>query len=154
MIECARRVLLTGVLVFIEPDSAAQIAVTAALAVAFVFVSEGLSPYESAWDSWVSRCGHVVVFLSMYMALLLKVDVADESQHGEKVLEWFLVILNGAMVAAVIVESIIIASSLDFEIGYRPCSLRRRSKATAVAALPDDSDEESSKGRRGLIVPG
>ncbi|CAN0424457.1 unnamed protein product, partial [Scytosiphon promiscuus] len=71
VIECGRRILLTGVVVFIYPNTAAQIAVTLMIAFAFVVFSEGLAPYTSPWDTWISRMGHVVVFVSMYVALLL-----------------------------------------------------------------------------------
>ena len=41
VIECARRIFLTGVIVFIYPNSVAQVAVTFMIAVVFIFVSRG-----------------------------------------------------------------------------------------------------------------
>ena len=46
VVECGRRILLAGVVVFIYPNTAAQIAVTLALAVVAGFVSESIAPYQ------------------------------------------------------------------------------------------------------------
>ena len=82
VVECARRVTLTGVVVFNYPNTAAQMAVTLVLVFVFVMVSESLAPYSSRQDSWLSRVAHIVVFLSMYQALVVKVDVSDESSDS------------------------------------------------------------------------
>lgn len=50
LIECARRILLARVVVFIYPNSAAQIAITLIMAFAFALLSEGLAPYASRWS--------------------------------------------------------------------------------------------------------
>ncbi|CAM9792296.1 unnamed protein product, partial [Ectocarpus sp. 12 AP-2014] len=75
VVECGRRVMLTGVVVFIFPNDAAQIAITMLAAFFFLWVFEVLSPYKSESDMWLSRGGHAIVFLSMFDLLLLKVDV-------------------------------------------------------------------------------
>lgn len=109
VIECGRRVLLAGVVVFIYPNTAAQVAVTLMIAVFFLLVSESLAPYVSRWDAWISRMGHVIVFTSMYVALLLKVDLSDENANGQKTFEAILVSAHAVMVLAVIVETIAMA---------------------------------------------
>ena len=85
IIECGRRIFLAGIVVFIEPNTSAQIAVTLAMAFVFVVISEALAPYASPWDAWLSRTGHAVVFASMYVALLLKVDVSDEQASSQRI---------------------------------------------------------------------
>lgn len=112
VIECGRRVLLAGVVVFIYPNTAAQVAVALIMAVFFVFLSEGLAPYESGWDAWLSRTGHAIVFTSMYLALLLKVEVSDERAGSQSVFEAVLVSAHACMIAAVVVESIIVGLRL------------------------------------------
>eukprot|EP00904_Undaria_pinnatifida_P003224 jgi/Undpi1/12902/HiC_scaffold_7.g02568.m1 len=112
VIECVRRVLLTGVVVFIYPNTSAQIAVTLIIAFAFAITSEGLAPFASKWDTWISRMGHVVVYASMYVALLLKVDVSDEKSGSQKVFEAVLVAAHVGMVLAVIAESGVMMCSL------------------------------------------
>ena len=54
VIECARRVLLVGVVVFFNPNTASQVAVTLVLAFIFVVLSESLDPYVSKWDTWLT----------------------------------------------------------------------------------------------------
>eukprot|EP00903_Cladosiphon_okamuranus_P018351 g16883.t1 len=55
VVECGRRIMLTGVLVFIFPNDAAQIAITMLLAFFFFMVFEMLRPYASESDMWPSK---------------------------------------------------------------------------------------------------
>ena len=59
-----------GGVVFVLPNDMGQVAVTLVLTVMFALLSESLAPYRSTWDSWISRIGHVVVFLSVFVAFL------------------------------------------------------------------------------------
>eukprot|EP00903_Cladosiphon_okamuranus_P021507 g19772.t1 len=112
VIECGRRILLAGVVVFIEPNTSAQVAVTLMMAFVFVVISEALAPYASRWDAWLSRVGHAVVFVTMYLALLLKVDVSDERVGSQRVFEAILVGAHSCMIAVVVVETVVVACSL------------------------------------------
>ena len=105
VIECGRRVLLTGTVVFIYPNTSAQIAVTLINAFVFAMISEGLAPFVSRWNTWVNRMGHVVVYVSMYVALLLKVDVSNERSSSQKVFEAVLVAAHLGMILTMIVEA-------------------------------------------------
>ena len=114
VIECGRRIVLTGVVLIVDDgDSAAQIAITLILAFVFTVVSEALAPYESQLDAWVSRLGHAVVVASMYYALLLKVDVSDETQSSQNAFDIVLIVTHVAMVLAVVGETLITTYSLN-----------------------------------------
>ena len=126
VIECARRVLLAGVVVFIYPNTAAQIAVTLVIAFVFVVVSEALAPYESRWDTWLNRTGHAVVYMSMFVALLLKVDVSDERADSQKVFEAVLVTAHACMILVVVVETFVLGCALRAEQREEEPSLRLR----------------------------
>ncbi|CAN0225585.1 unnamed protein product, partial [Scytosiphon promiscuus] len=91
LVECVRRMSLTGVVVFIFPNTAAQVAVTLIIAFSFAVGSERLAPYASKWDAGTSLAGHVIVFTSMYTALLNKVDVSDERSISQEVFACVLV---------------------------------------------------------------
>ena len=66
VIECIRRALLVGVVVFFNPNTTSQIAVAFILAFyLFVVISESLDPYASRWNTWLSRTGHVVIFFTV-----------------------------------------------------------------------------------------
>lgn len=105
VVECCRRVLLTGIVVFIYPDSAAQIAVALVMATTFFIFSEALAPYVSTWDTWLSRLGHAIVTTSIFLALLLKVDVSEEEAKSQRAFEAVLVAVNVIMAMVVIVEA-------------------------------------------------
>ena len=112
VIECVRRISLTGAVVFIYSNTAAQIAVTLVMAFDFAMVSEGLAPYDSRWDCWINRTGHVIVFMSMYIALLLKVEVSSERDSSQDLLASILVAAHACMVLAVVVEAVAMACSV------------------------------------------
>eukprot|EP00752_Nemacystus_decipiens_P012585 g11145.t1 len=112
VVECVRRISLTGVVVFIEPNTSAQVAGTLMMAFVFVVISEALAPYASRWDAWLSRIGHMVVFVSMYVALLLKVDVSDERAGSQNVFGAILVCGHVCMMSVVVTESIVLTCSM------------------------------------------
>ncbi|CAM9273146.1 unnamed protein product [Ectocarpus sp. 4 AP-2014] len=104
VVECGRRILLTGVVVFIFPNTAAQIAITLLIAFFFFAVFEILSPYSSESDMWLSRGGHVIVFLSMFDSLLLRVDVSEERDQSQIAFAGVLVAGHVLMILAIVVE--------------------------------------------------
>ena len=106
VVECGRRILLTGVVVFIFPNTAAQIAITMLIAFFFFAVFEIMSPYTSESDTWLSRGGHVIVFLSMFDLLLLKVDVSGERDQSQAAFAGVLVAGHVLMVVAIVVEAV------------------------------------------------
>ena len=60
--------------------------------------------------------GHVIVFVSMYLALLLRVGVSGENNPSQQTFEIILVAAHGCMVLAVVVEALILAISLRQEV--------------------------------------
>ena len=106
IVECLRRIILSSVVVFIYPNTSAQVAITLLLSFIFVMVYEVMRPYVSKWDTWMSRIGQIVVFVSMYLALLLKVDVSGERYESQKIFEGVLVFANSIMIVVVIAEAI------------------------------------------------
>lgn len=68
--ECGRRLMLAGIMVFIYPNTTAQIAMTLAMAVFFALTFERLDPFVCRVDGWVAR--------TMFVALLRKVGVSSE----------------------------------------------------------------------------
>lgn len=108
VIECIRRMWLAGAVAFIYPNTAAQIAITLVIALIFAFLCEGLQPYSSTLDAWVSRTGHAIVFFSMYVALLVKVDVSNERVRSQNVFAGVLVGAHACMIAAIFVEAIVL----------------------------------------------
>ena len=142
VVECGRCVMLAAVVVFIYPNTAAQVAITLAIAFIFAFVSERLDPYESHWDGWISRIGHVMVVVTMYVALLAKVDVSKEGSQSQALLAGVLVAAHIAMVLAVVAE----ASILVYSVRQRDSPLpraRTNLSADRRGSQPKDSGTNS-----------
>lgn len=144
IVECSRRFLLAGVVVFIYPNSAAQVAAAFAIAIVFVFVSEGMKPYESPWDFWVSRFGHIIVFSSMYLALLMKVDVSTDKSSSQKAFELLLVAAHVCIVLAVVVQAVIMVLSTTERQQEDPRPRLRHSSNFAWNAQSSNSEGEKN----------
>ena len=134
VIECCRRILLAGVVVFIYPNTAAQIAITLMMAVMFTVLSEALAPYASRWDTWISRMGHAVVTMSMYIALLLKVDVSNERAGSQRIFEAVLIAVHACMLLMVVVEAVVQAISLWVEKRGKGSSVNKRRLGNVLTA--------------------
>ena len=109
VIECGRRIALTGLAVFIYPGSTAQVAIEALLAFVFSSISEIISPFAKPLDAWLYRSGTWVIFLSMYLALLLKMDAAEEDSRSQDVFAGLLIAAHGGMILVVIANALMSA---------------------------------------------
>ena len=105
VVECGRRVCLTGVAVFVFPGSAAQIAVVLLVAVVFSLVSESMQPFQDNIEMWLYRWGNGVVLISMYVALLRKVDVSGDDSPTQSAFSGVFIAANVLMIVAVLVQS-------------------------------------------------
>ena len=105
VVECGRRVVLTGAAVFVAPGSDAQIAVVLLLAVIFSFVSESMQPFAENVEMWLYRWGNGVLLTSMYVALLRKVDVSGDDAPTQSVFLGVFIAANVLMVVAVVIQS-------------------------------------------------
>ena len=144
VIECGRRITLTGIAVFIYPGSTAQVAIEALLAVAFISISEILSPFNKLLDAWLYRLGTWVIFLSMYLALLLKMDATDEDRHSQDIFAGLLIAAHVGMVLIVMVNALLSALIKFREVRAVEIPVRtqdllkfsRRTKTTSVKITP------------------
>ena len=144
IVECVRRIMLTGVAVFVLPGSAAQIAVVLLLAVVFMFVSESLSPFKSRVDMGLYRWGNGVILASMYVALLLKVDVSQEGNTTVRASTVVLIAANIFMVATVVVQAALLLKASVQE-SAEPIS-RSQSRGWLEDADDDDGEEGGTGG--------
>jgi len=76
VLECFRRLLLTGCLVFILPNSAGQAAVACVLAVLTVGIFAFVNPYSDSKDHRAYTLGALAIFLTMFMGLVVKVSAS------------------------------------------------------------------------------
>eukprot|EP00752_Nemacystus_decipiens_P001402 g1387.t1 len=108
LLEYLRRILMTGLVVFIFPETAAQISVTFVIGSFFFVVSIFLRPYREREVSWLSHVGHVVVLASLYLALLLKVDISDETDESQEIFAGVLITIHCLMILAIFAEAILV----------------------------------------------
>lgn len=103
-IECIRRILLTGALVFIRPGSTVQTIVAVLLAFFCLLGFEILRPHINPYDTWTYRMGTVVVFLTNYMGLLIRVQ---DDFTSNLFFEFILITLNIILILFVIISTAI-----------------------------------------------
>lgn len=143
VIECVRRVLLSGVTVLIYPGQRANIRMIMVIAFGFFGIAEGLAPYESTWNAWISRSGHVIIFMSLYVALLLEGEAPETDSRKYLVFEVILVFAHGCLVLAVVVESVILTCSLRSVPLEKPLPRFRSAKSFASGQPWNRTDSEN-----------
>eukprot|EP00903_Cladosiphon_okamuranus_P015420 g14243.t1 len=104
--ECFRRVTLSGLVVFILPDTAGQVMTGFLLSVAFFALFTVLDPYEHWRDTWLARIGHAIVMMSLFVAVAVKVDVQADDGFSQDVFAGALLATNVALVLAVALEAL------------------------------------------------
>ena len=98
--------MLTGVVVFIFSGDAAQIAVTIVISFVFLLISEVVRPYKAVLETWLSRTGHVVLFLSFFAALLYKVDIANERETSQEAFGIVVVLVHVILILVVLCQAL------------------------------------------------
>eukprot|EP00752_Nemacystus_decipiens_P010199 g9089.t1 len=138
VVECFRRVMLSGVVVFILPNTAGQVMTTFLLSLFFFALFTVLDPYEDpapgnvlihASDTWLARVGHAIVMMSMFAALVAKVDTESDDGFSQDVFAGALVLINCALFVAVVVEACMMCSGV-VEISEERGEPVRRTSAT------------------------
>lgn len=107
IVEYGRRLMLTGAAVFVLPGSTAHITATLLIAVVFLFISESLSPFESMIDMWMYRWGNGIILASMYVALLLSVDLTGDGSSGTHAVSALLIAANAVLILAVVAQALL-----------------------------------------------
>lgn len=140
VVECCRRIVLTGAAVFVLPNSVEQIAIIFLLAVVFTFISESLSPFETKADMWLYRWGNAIILASMYVALILKADLTDVGSNTSSVMTVLLIAANILLIVTVAVQTALLVKGL-----YTPAVVERVFP-TAPTTFWDESRREPSVG--------
>jgi hypothetical protein len=102
IVECGRRLLLTGGIVFIAPGTAAQAASACVLAFFSMVVAMYAQPHADAVDGLIYYGGCLVIFLSTFMSVLMKADISLETHDSQNAFDLILVILHGGVIAATV----------------------------------------------------
>jgi hypothetical protein len=91
VIECVRRLLLTGLLAFKLPGSAGQSAVACTIAFVTIVIYGFVHPHKSSDDQVAYTLGASIIFVTMFASLLGEAQYSDSSGH---VISILLIALN------------------------------------------------------------
>jgi hypothetical protein len=95
VVECIRRLLLAGFLVFIFPGTAGQAAVSCVFAMLSIVAFGHYKPLTVPLDSKNYLLGCIILFLSIFVALLVNVNyIGADSYQSKQVMSVVLILLN------------------------------------------------------------
>jgi len=95
--ECVRRLTLSGLLVFFNSSTVTQVIVALILAVFWLLVFVKLEPYQETEDNFLEQYVGVIIFITMFAALMVGVEVAGANTNEMLVVGIILVSLDGAV---------------------------------------------------------
>lgn len=104
VLECLRRLLMTGFIVFLLPGTAAQLSLSCIFAQISIVIIAIYRPHADRFDFMLYMSGSLLVFLTMYLALNMKLDVGSETSQSQKAFSAFLISLHVGMVLAAFVN--------------------------------------------------
>jgi hypothetical protein len=148
VIECVRRLLLTGVLVFFMWSSTAiQAAIGCLLAVVAVLAAVVLiyRPHKDTWDQSAYLLGSTVIFLTLLMALLIQAGVSAADSRGMRAFAAVLIILCLSVLVFAVVQ-MAVAERRRYLLARDTSLLSKAAKSgphAAVMNARDDADTEA-----------
>eukprot|EP00903_Cladosiphon_okamuranus_P016944 g15619.t1 len=153
VVECGRRIALTGLGVFLFPGSTAQVALELIFAAAFIAISDILSPFADPMDAWLYRSGMWVVYLSMFLALLIKVDVSDEDSQSQHIFAILLIAANACLILAIVVQAMVtLRKELGVVVAHDQPVAHQSSRSLSFAQMFDGESDGDDNG--GTVVKG
>ncbi|KAG5179778.1 hypothetical protein JKP88DRAFT_261255 [Tribonema minus] len=105
-VECLRRLMLAGLLVFIMPGKPGQSAVACLFAFLTGMVYEQIHPHQQGMDKWLYTLGYGILFTSMFTSLLMQghwVEGGSEQAIGNLLITLNVLLLVMALVQVGIV---------------------------------------------------
>jgi hypothetical protein len=108
VIECMRRLLLTGAIVFIKPGTRAQVTVACILANVSMITAVYCRPHADTLDGRIYTVGAMIIFLSMFLSLAMKTDNNNETKDSQNAFAVLLIVLNVIMIGAAVVQMILL----------------------------------------------
>eukprot|EP00953_Heterococcus_sp_UTEX-ZZ885_P021538 12009-Heterococcus_DN1.PRE.1 len=122
VVECIRRLALTGCLVFIAPGDPTQSAYACAFAVVTTVLYGMVAPLRSRTDSNSYWIGSALIFMTIFVALLLQAEYAQADQSTVGILSVLLVALNVLLVLGVLIQILVSVQLLLCTAAQKRCS--------------------------------
>lgn len=125
VLECCRRMALTSLAIFVVPGSREQLAIALLVATGSVFISEVISPFAKKADMNLYRWGNGIIVASIYVAFLMKVDVAHEQTSAMLTFSGVVIAANVFMVITVLLETILLGNAWRSAGSIYPSAVQR-----------------------------
>ncbi|KAG5192406.1 hypothetical protein JKP88DRAFT_284355 [Tribonema minus] len=138
LVECARRVLLTGILVFIAPGTPGQAAVSMLMAFVALLAFMAVRPHRDHAMHQQYLLGALIVYFASTNALLLDLNISQSAQ-SQTVVGILLVVLSVVLIVAAAVQTV--SGAVDFTKVLKV----RRPTATKEDALPRRSSSQRAE---------
>ena len=102
VVECGRRLLLTSTMVLLPANTSVQPAVACVLAALAGSALAFCEHHKDAVDTYNYLGGRALVFLSVYIALLLKLDIGTETSQSQRNFSMVMVALHVLMLVVAV----------------------------------------------------
>lgn len=133
-----------------------QVAVTLILIMVFALCAESLAPYRRSWETWISRAGHVVIFLSVFTAFIVTyINDGRDGRGNEQGYGRALIATNLCWIVAVVIEGVTTVCSDIPMPGHLPRMVSREPsesdgvQVTSEATIDFDGKIERRRFRQG-----
>jgi len=143
--EVVHKLMLTGVLAFVSPGTAAQTAFGMLECVSFVFLMQAKHPYRNKSHRFVATIAPCILFLVLAFALILDANVvmtANSKLFYNIIFGFFILALIIVPFFAVLRRLTKLSAGHDFEVEEDDVRLEEDHEAIAVTGLFYSSDEE------------
>eukprot|EP00611_Tribonema_gayanum_P009046 TRINITY_DN18761_c0_g1_i1.p1 TRINITY_DN18761_c0_g1~~TRINITY_DN18761_c0_g1_i1.p1 ORF type:complete len:1245 (+),score=365.94 TRINITY_DN18761_c0_g1_i1:193-3927(+) len=109
VVECGRRLLLTGVLVFIRPGSIGQSAYACVFAYVSIAVYLLCQPHLNRQDTYLYGLGATIVFITYFVTLMAQTGGAGAHPGDNDATALLLILLNIALGLAAVLQAFLVA---------------------------------------------
>jgi len=92
--ECVRRLMMTGMLIFVSPGSASQIVLALILATGSIVAFVHWRPYEYEEDDDLAIACQISIFFTIFGALLIRVEIDKTDEYNQELFGQLLIAVN------------------------------------------------------------
>ena len=108
VVECGRRIALTGIAAFVPTTNTAQIPAVLLVSVVFVFASETVSPFAKSVDMGLYRWGNCIIVASLYVAFLQTIEIDLDATLSLSAFSRVLIAANAFAILAVVIQTVLL----------------------------------------------
>mmetsp|Transcript_108 Transcript_108/g.237 ORF Transcript_108/g.237 Transcript_108/m.237 type:complete len:159 (+) Transcript_108:432-908(+) len=107
VIETVRKLFLTGGLIFFNPGTGSQIVFSLLISLASMRVYANYSPFIQRYHDLTAEFSQWSLFFVLFAALLIRVNMDDESLQDKKYFDFMLVVVNLAPFLLPVIQQIL-----------------------------------------------